>query len=168
MIFNKDYLLRTYKLKNLVRYNHKTKLTCENVSEHSYFVTLFTLELCDYFKLSDTTKLNCLIKAILHDAPETEINDITYDVKESNPDLRNILENLESEYYKKYYKKYSNLLESHNSPVDKIVKLADLYSVLQFTTNELELGNHNKEMENIYKDVINRINILEEELIQCL
>jgi 5'-deoxynucleotidase YfbR-like HD superfamily hydrolase len=168
MIFNKDYLLRTYKLKNLIRYNHKTKLTSENVAEHSYFVSLFTLELCDYFKLSDDIKLNCLIKAILHDAPETEINDITYDVKATNPALKNILENLESKFYLKYYKRYASLLESHNSPVDKIVKLADLYSVLQFTTNELELGNHNKEMENIHKDAQARITKLEEELIQCL
>lgn len=165
MLFNKSYLLKTYKLKNLIRYNHKTKLTCENVSEHSYFVTLFTLKICDYLHVDDKTKLDCLIKALIHDAPEIEINDITYDVKAKNPELLSILHSLERDFYKKYYYHYLALMADESSNlVNNIVKLADAYSVVQFSLNEIELGNKNKEMINIYKDTVKRVKNLEKEL----
>lgn len=164
-MFSKDYLLKTYKLKNLIRFNHKTKLTCENVSEHSYFVTLFTLKICDTLKVSDDIKLQCLIKALLHDTPETEINDITHDVKAKNKELNDILLKLENKFFAKYYYHYKELMcNEEDNLVNKIVKLADVYSVLQFTLNEITLGNANDEMMFIYKDTLNRIEKLEKEL----
>ena len=40
-------LLDFYHLKSLVRYNTRLKLTSETVAEHSYFVSLFTMIICE-------------------------------------------------------------------------------------------------------------------------
>ena len=168
MLFTSNYLLKTYKLKNLVRYNHKTKITNENVAEHSYFVALFTLRICDKLKVDDFTKMLCLTKAILHDTPETELNDITYDVKRDNPKLNDILEELEDEFFKKYYNRYANLMRKDwpVTLVTKIVKLADLYSVVQFSLNEMMLGNKGHEMKKIHNEAKEEIEVLEKELMK--
>ena len=46
LIFTKDELLEMYKLKNIVRYNHRTRLKNENVAEHSFFTSLIALDIC--------------------------------------------------------------------------------------------------------------------------
>ena len=81
LFFSKEKLLEMYKLKNITRYNHRTRLKDESVAEHSFFTTLITLELCKRFELDNESMLACILKSLLHDMPETELNDITYDVR---------------------------------------------------------------------------------------
>ena len=76
-----DKLTEIYHLKSIVRYNNRPKLSEETVAEHSFYVALIGLMICDELGTSTECKYEVMIKALLHDMPEMEINDITHDVK---------------------------------------------------------------------------------------
>lgn len=151
-----QYLLSIYQLKDVIRYNCRKHLKDESVAEHSYFVALICLKVCDDYELDDNIKFQCLTKAILHDMPEIELNDITHNVKEKL-NLRPFLKKYEDEYYRQHYSKYYSLMTSTDTIIDTVVLLADAMSVYQFTLNELTLGNKSNEINNINKDSLNRI-----------
>lgn len=161
------YLSDVYKLKNLIRYNTRTRLKDESVAEHSFFVSLFTLELCKKYKINEYLTAQCCIKAILHDLPEIELNDITHDVKEKL-NLRRVLKPYEDEYYKTHYCQYSDLMINGTELINAIVDLADAYSVKQYTQHELVLGNRSEDMLNIYHEIIDRVMSLTSKLEEIL
>lgn len=152
-----------YKLKNITRYNNKAKLHNESVAEHSFFVSLITLHLCEEYKLNDSQTLKCLIKAILHDMPEIDLNDITHDVK-IKLKLHPILKVFEDEYYKKNYAKHAKLFIEQDEIIDNIVELADGLSVLQFVEHELSLGNQLSDWQEILNEINKRIAIISNKL----
>ena len=151
------HLLYLYQLKNIIRYNSRKRLINESVAEHSFYVALIALEMCNERHLDEKTTLNCVIKALLHDMPEIELNDITHNVKE-NLNLRNVLKTYEDNFYKEKYPDFSELMiNNEDNEVNNIVELADIYSVYQYTTSELEFGNRSKDISDIYDDTIKRI-----------
>lgn len=156
MISNKE-LISIYQLKSIVRYNNKPKLTKETVAEHSFYVALISLIVCDKLKLPPYDKYQALTKALLHDMPEIEINDITHDVKEKLK-LDEFLAKYENAYYKKHFVKYVGLMQSTDSLVDTIVNYADAASVKQYCLHEMNLGNKSKVMKTIYNDAKHRMN----------
>lgn len=162
LCFSKEKLLEMYKLKNLKRYNHRTRLKDESVAEHSFFTTLITLELCVQFKLDNATTFTCMLKALLHDMPETELNDITYDVKLAL-NLYPLLKVYEDKYYEKHFPEFAQLMNNdEENIVNLIVKYADALSVLQYSYNEIELGNVT--FKTIKNETIERLNVLEQKL----
>ena len=157
-VISNDYLQSIYQLKNLVRYNTRLRLKDETVAEHSFYVSLLVLKLCEIYNLDEDITYKCLVMAVLHDMPEIELNDITHDVKE-RLNLRPMLKTYEDEYFKKNFKKYSALLYSQG--IEKtIVDIADAYSVKQYVLSEMTLGNKSKDMTDIYNEIENRINTL--------
>jgi len=154
-----EYLADVYRLKNVIRYNTRNKLKDESVAEHSFYVALFALKICDTFEIDDDTKQQCLIKAILHDMPEIDLNDITHNVKEVL-NLRPFLKQYEDKYFEQHYKQYYELMTSENKLVDAIVIFADGLSVYQYSLNEVNLGNLSDDMDEILKESKNRINKL--------
>lgn len=169
--FSDTEILKDYSLKRLIRYNTRMRLTDEDVSQHSYFVSLFCLRIMKELNLTIEEKYEILVKSLLHDIAEIETSDIPYDVKLNNPKIKEILKNLEEDYYNEYWKEYSNILYNKNEKEETILKLADVYSVKQYTLNEIVLGNKNNEIIEIYESTKNRIenekhklfNILKEE-----
>ena len=157
------YLLDVYRLKNVIRYNTRCKIKEESVAEHSFYVALFTLKICEEYHIDEQTSRLCLIKAILHDMPEIDLNDITHDVKERLK-LRPFLKQYEDEYFEKYFKTYANTMTKSLPIVDNIVVLADAWSVYQYSLNELQLGNKSIEIDEIYKESKERIKTLEQKL----
>lgn len=157
MISNKN-LMSIYQLKSIVRYNNKPKLKEETVAEHSFYVALISLMVCDKLKLTDDIKYQAVIKAILHDMPEIEINDITHDVKEKLK-LDDFLAKYEEAYYKKHFSKYTELMKNTNSLCDAIVNFADSASVKQYCLHEMNLGNKSKVIKTIYNDAKHRMNV---------
>lgn len=157
MISDKE-LHDIYRLKNVVRYNTRNVIKHENVAEHTFNVAIISLMLCDKYNLTHSAKADCLIKAILHDMPEIELNDITHDVKE-RLGLRQMLKSYEDEYYEKNFSNYAKLMKDDNedSLVNNIVGLADAFSVKQYILNEFELGNNSYEIKDIYKEICERI-----------
>jgi len=151
------HLLYLYQLKNITRYNSRKRLVNESVAEHSFYVAIIALELAEKANLTAEQTFECLIKALLHDMPEIELNDITHDVKEALG-LRPMLKKYEDEFYKKEYPTYANLMINNDDEVvDRIVDLADVLSVYQYTSNEIELGNQSNDIQDIYTDTVSRI-----------
>lgn len=166
LFFSKEQLLDMYKLKNIVRYNHRTRLKAENVAEHSFFTTLITLELCQRLNLDDNTKYKCIIKSLLHDIPETELNDITYDVK-VKLNLYPLLKEYENMFFSKEFPEYAELMNDDNeNVVNLVVKYADAMSVLQCSYNELQLGNVT--FENIKDETLARLKTIKRKLKEAL
>ena len=162
-----DYLRDTYRLKDVIRYNTRNKLKDESVAEHSFYVSLFTLKLCDDYCIDEKTKLQALIKALLHDMPEIELNDITHNVKE-RLNLRPFLKQYEDKYFEDNYRQYSKLMNEGNDLVNAIVILADAMSVYQYALNETSLGNFTTDMKSILEESENRIHTLLNDLNNCI
>lgn len=156
MISDKE-LIELYHLKNVVRYSTRTKINKESVAEHSFYVALFAVIICDRLNLGHDEIRRCLTKAILHDMPESELNDITHDVK-VKLHLYEYLEKYENEYFEKNFPKHAALMKRKDETIESvIVDIADVLSVKQYTLNELRLGNQSSEINEIYIDACTRI-----------
>ena len=140
-----DY--NVYKLSNIIRYSQLNKIKNETVAEHSYYVTWFVNRLCTKYELSDEVRLLALETALLHDIPEVITNDITYDVKRMIPEVNALLQPYEEEAIKEHsYRAYNVLFNPETVQeklAKKLVKHADILSVLQYCQNEEMLGNKN-------------------------
>ena len=140
-----DY--NVYKLSNIIRYSQQNKIKNETVAEHSYYVSWFVNRLCTKYSLSDTIRLMALEAALLHDVPEVITNDITYDVKRMIPEVPGLLQPYEEEVIREHSSRAHKVLfnpETNDEIIaKKIVKHADILSVLQYCQNEEELGNKN-------------------------
>ena len=141
LIFTKDELLEMYKLKNVVRYNPRTRLKNENVAEHSFFTALIALDICRKLSINACNTFEVIVKCLLHDTPEQELNDITYDVK-LKLNLYPMLKKFEDKYFEDNYANYADIMiNDDNNIINAIVNYADAMSVLQYAYNEIELGN---------------------------
>ncbi len=160
-LLSNDYLMEIYRLKTLVRYNHRLRLTNESVAEHSFFTALFVLEICDRLNISGELKAKSIEYALLHDVPETIISDVPSDVKDLSETLRMLLQIFEDSFMEDNYPDYA--LHSKDEEIFSVVKLADLYSVRQYCMVEAALGNKTLD----FADAVNeRIDRLEGELIK--
>lgn len=156
-------LKELYKLKNITRYNTRPRQTSESVAEHSFYVGVIALELCNEYGLSTEETNNIVVKALLHDMPEIEINDITYDAKE-RLNLRPYLKKYEDDYFDRRFPKYAELMKNDKGFDQLVVDLADAYSVLQYTNHEISLGNQTDEMLTIKESIRPRIELIREKI----
>ena len=160
-LLSNDYLMEIYRLKTLVRYNPRLRLTNESVAEHSFFTALFVLEICDKLSIKGELKAKCIEYALLHDIPEIILSDVPYDVKNLSETLRMLLQTFENSFMETNYPDYA--LHSKDLEIFSVVKLADLYSVRQYCMVEAALGNKTLD----FADAVNeRTDRLEKELIK--
>ena len=140
-----DY--NVYKLSNIIRYSQQNKIKNESVAEHSFYVMWFVNRLCTKYGLSDIIRLRALESALLHDIPEVITNDITYDVKQMIPEVSALLQPYEVETIREHSDRACKVLfdpETYEERVAKrLVKHADVLSVLQYCQHEECLGNKN-------------------------
>ena len=89
--------------------------------------------------------------------PEIETNDITHNAKE-RMNLRKLLKQYEDDFFVRKFPLQSSLMlnDDYNNIVNAIVLLADTLSVKQFTANELQIGNADDDMKDIYEDACKR------------
>ena len=151
-----EKLREIYKLKCITRYNTKRHLKDESVAEHSFYVALISLLLCKEYNLDKKTTMDAVIKALLHDMPEIELNDITHDTKEKL-NLAPILKKYEDEYYQKHFPEYAKLMMTNEGITSTIVDIADAMSVLQYSDNEQLIGNIDEVIIEIKHECQNRI-----------
>jgi 5'-deoxynucleotidase YfbR-like HD superfamily hydrolase len=128
-------------LSKIIRYNNRCKIQNESVAEHTCFVSLFCLKILAKLKLDHETERKVMILAALHDTAESMTSDIPHDVKANYPEMKNILDKIECDYYDEHWSEYIFELKEPGDLVYNIVKLADSYSVYQYCLNELALGN---------------------------
>ena len=163
-----DY--NVYKLSNIIRYSQQNKIKNETVAEHSYYVTWFVNRLCTKYELGDTIRLMALETALLHDIPEVITNDITYDVKRMIPEVPALLQPYEEEVIKEHssraYKVLFNPETSEEIIAKKVVKHADILSVLQYCQNEEMLGN--KSFTELRRATEQRVKDSREDLVKAI
>ena len=136
-----NFLNEIYILKHIIRYNTVPKISHESVAEHSFFVTAIVLELHKYY---DFDLEKALTMAVVHDFCETHISDVPRNVKNKYARLKDVLAEVESGVWKDIYPEYAPLVEELEARVTveaKIVNLADLLSVMQYSRSEVKLGN---------------------------
>ena len=164
-----QYLIDVYRLKNVVRYNTRNIIKKESVAEHSFYVALFTLKICDDYNVDSRTEKRAIIKALLHDMPEIELNDITHNVKEKL-NLRPFLKKYEDEYFDTHFSEHRSLMKEGDEKTNAIVDYADAMSVYQYALNETMLGNQSDDIKDILEEsktrVINMKKHLEDVLIK--
>lgn len=155
---NDEEIMREYAIKNIIRYNTRLRVKDETVSDHTCFVALFCLKILAQLQINDAELYkSVLVLALLHDVPESATSDVPYNVKINHPELKLTLRKIEDDYYINYWPKYKNVLEVKSGLPEAIVKLADIYSVYQYSKNELSLGNKSKEMVEIFENSQKRI-----------
>lgn len=164
--FTNSDLLEMYKLKNINRYNTRSCVRYENVAEHSFFTALITLKLCERLNVTKDVQNKCLIKALLHDFPEIELNDITYDAK-IKLKISQIFKIHEDEYFKENFPEHYNIMINNDeyNLVNLIVNYADVLSTLQYTLSEINLGN--KTLFKLKRDIVKRVNKHKQKLKDC-
>lgn len=146
-----------YPLKKIIRYNHRNRLQDETVAEHTCFVSLFCLKIMAQLNLSQEQERQVLILAALHDTCESRTSDIPHDVKANYPEMQSILDRIEQDYYEENWKMYYKDVYKPDEVVYNILKLADAYSVYQWSLNEKALGNVSDCITEIYMESKERL-----------
>lgn len=140
-IFSDEEISREYVLSKIIRYNNRCRLQDESVAEHTCFVSLFCLKILAKLHLDHETERKVLILAALHDAAESQTSDIPHDVKAKYPEIKEILDDVEEDYYSDFWTEYYEDVYKPGDLCHNILKLADSYSVYQYCLNEKALGN---------------------------
>lgn len=149
-LLSKESIMSEYPLKKIIRYNHRSRLQDESVAEHTCFVSLFCLKIMAQLNLTHEQERQVLILAALHDTCESRTSDIPHDVKANYPEMQQILDGIEQDYYKEHWKNYLGEVYKPEPIVHNILKLADAYSVYQWCLNEKALGNSSDCIDEIY------------------
>lgn len=133
------------RLNCIVRFNTRHKLHTETVAAHSFYVAYFTMRICDVLKLKHTVKLLAIDAALMHDVPESKINDITYDCKKMITGLSDMLNKYESEIIGNISFDSQRVLFDPCTLAEKLAKAiviyADILSVKMYAKIEVESGN---------------------------
>ena len=122
------------------------------------------------YELGDTIRLMALETALLHDIPEVITNDITYDVKRMIPEVPALLQPYEEEVIKEHSSRAYKVLFNPETPEEiiakKVVKHADILSVLQYCQNEEMLGN--KSFTELRRATEQRVKDSREDLVKAI
>lgn len=156
-LLSKESIMSEYPLKKIIRYNHRSRLQDESVAEHTCFVSLFCLKIMAQLNLTHEQERQVLILAALHDTCESRTSDIPHDVKANYPEMQNILDRIERDYYEQNWKTYIDDVYKPDEIVYNIIKLADAYSVWQWCLNEKALGNSSDCITEIYNESRERL-----------
>lgn len=153
------------------RYNNKHRNHEENVAEHSFYVMHMVMEILEHFKIHDAYfRLDCMEMALAHDVAEAVTGDISFDTKDLNGKLNELVNEAErkaiKEYFPQYIYVYDNYLEEEKVRSIKflIVKIADTASVVKYSELEKNLGNNTKEFVEIRYSSMERLKLLLSEL----
>ena len=159
-LLSNEELMKEYVLKKIIRYNHRPRLQDESVAEHSFFVSIICLKIMAKIDVNKEVQRKVLIMSALHDTAESMTSDIPHDVKKRYPDMERMLNRIEKEYYEDNWSAYLEDMKAidHDGQLAMaIVKLADAYSVYQWSINERELGSRSKVVLDILDDAKTRI-----------
>jgi 5'-deoxynucleotidase YfbR-like HD superfamily hydrolase len=129
---------KAYKLRFMKRWQNIFVVTSESVAEHSYYVGLLTMQA---HKLYDFDLCRALQMALLHDVAEADLTDCPWDIKYRFPAIATAIHAAELELAQADSDYSELLLEqlAQETLEARIVKLADLQSVVLFCDAELAL-----------------------------
>lgn len=169
-------------LTEVYRHASRPKIKQENLPEHQYFTAISVMEIISWYKslginIPSDLELQAIRSALIHDLPELYTNDVLHPAKNKYPELKQILDKAEQTFLKEefpcFYNDYMELLKSEKNEdlLGLIVKLADIASLLRWTARELDLGNKNAYVEEVYENSKLRFRMFQdmlEEKLKCL
>src|SRR6476660_5737373 len=86
----------TNRLRYIQRHSTSLVLHRENVAEHSYYVSLYSMFLCEWVRKNCADvfvdELTVLRRCLVHDLDESRTGDFQRPFKYSRPDLKNLLD----------------------------------------------------------------------------
>lgn len=140
-----------YRMSFMKRYNNAVHIHDENVAEHSFYVAIYAMEICNVlgFGLDNAIRAASIERALIHDIHETELSDIPHNIKYGIAGLNEMCINFEKSYNEEYFKELVEfekvcLGKQLTDIVKNIVDLADVISVLQYAQLEMGFGNRDK------------------------
>lgn len=144
-----------YRLSDLKRYNNMPRIKSESLAEHQYYCGLILMKLKEYIINLTYSEFCMLLQYVLvHDIGELYTGDIPHNVKEDYPDLRYILEKIESEKLNSFgFHDIVGTVEK-NEKLKTLFKLCDTIQVIQYCENEKRLGNFSENIVSIRQDAI--------------
>ena len=154
---NRDILSR---LSNMKRFNNSIHMHDENVAEHSFYVALYSMEICNILRINGELRSVIIERALIHDVHEIELSDIPHDVKAKNSEILDFCLKFEEDYNNKNFPKIMARQDNLRHELDfiqNVVELADIISVKQYSLQECEFGNRKKFLP-ILSDTEKRIN----------
>lgn len=153
-------------LRQIKRCNNLMTLVPEDVAQHSYYVALLAQKLAyeynavvaqhnlQYHPLDDENSVlpvqvkDCVVQALFHDLEEVFISDIPWDVKHSNPQIHEEIQNVLKQKLQTAYEKCNHIntdmdlmLTAKNGIAGLIVDLADMLEGAWYCLEEIQLGN---------------------------
>lgn len=133
------------RMSHMIRYNNEIHFHDENVAEHSFYVGVYSILICDALRITGPVREKIVERAITHDVSETELSDIPHNVKMMVPGLSQYFEEHERGFNNDHFgKTYSQLWETDEILISAVVEIADILSVKQYSKQEVELGNKRK------------------------
>jgi 5'-deoxynucleotidase YfbR-like HD superfamily hydrolase len=124
----------------------------ENVSTHSYWVATYSAMIHQSLNPDDHITLSaCVLQALIHDMPESQIGDFVRTFKYRSESLKKSIDEAEEEIIKEFGKPIQILYEVTNKLVEisgkkqyvkDVVKAADFLSLHNFMVREITRGNH--------------------------
>lgn len=156
------FFMQSYTLEHTKRYSMKPVVHQESVATHSFFVALGVLMLSSTYKF-DTDKAVKI--AICHDLAEMEISDVNHLVKKNFPMVAKALKLAENEIVKSFpdqLREYCTMYHDE-TPEALAVHYADALQCLQYSSNEIGLGN-NGYMVDVFDNSQKRLDELEKKL----
>jgi group I intron endonuclease len=150
------------RLDNIIRYNNRLKVHTQTVASHSYYVAYSMMRLLEIVDLPIEIKYKLLCYCLIHDISEIHTGDLPHDVKAANPELKEMVEKFEKDFY--IQSGMYDIINSINDDYQKIkynlFKLCDLMDVFMYAKEELFLGNNTLEMSNILTQSVEDCNTI--------
>lgn len=171
---SKDY--QDYSNGEIIRYNGKHKIKEESIAEHSFMVAVNIIKVCKVLNIPDNIRDRAVTMGVLHDISEKYVGDIAYEFKSDKRNkelLEEMFDNYEemlynSKYQQEYGSIYKDVYDGNNSVPDRLVKLGDSMSVIQYSEREMALGNKTREMREIHTSAANRFRYDYDRLIKSI
>ena len=155
-----SYSLR--RLDNIIRYNNRMKCHTQTVAAHSYYVSYTMLRLLEIVDLPHDIKYKLLSYCLIHDAAEIHIGDMPHDVKAANPELKDMLERFEDDFFiQSGLSGIASIIKDDYQKIKyNLFKLCDLMDVFMYAKEEIYLGNQTLEMSNILSQAVEDCNTI--------
>lgn len=171
-ILNDVYNTDIYRMSDIWRYGTRLVNRQENVAEHSYYVVFKVYELGIKYNIP-TEKVNKAARiAICHDCGEIYTGDLPYSLKFYSSKIKEESEKLELKLIKEnfplFYQDFEDFVLDKDHIVTTLVKAADAFSAVLYTTREEQLGNKNIDIIQIKNECSERYIKLINELIDLL
>lgn len=170
-ILDKVESFKLYRQSRVVRWQLRDFMFSENDSEHQLYVSQLIVYLSRIFNISQEDELLALRYGCIHDYVEScsGVGDINYKVKQDNPKLKEIVEDLEDRAMLVVPEFYNSKKECESNIISKtLVNLADTLDAVLYVRREMRYNKNDFEWAETYTETYSRAKELFKELFELV